>query len=190
MIKNFTQPCRMRRFVCVFKTPGEFLLCSLSLVKVAWKLRMHDTGDPVHDENLTARELLCLIKRGNRVLYVPVALQKRHRGGMLSAQQANDSQVQRLLNRRQLGLKFPETRAEIFRSLVLQVRIRKLSHQYEQQFRVLWRGDAVYGLQVLQIRIAQLRGVPVTAPKGEKSRNEKQQNAQQCPDPQESRGFQ
>ena len=93
---------------------------------------------------------------------------------MLSAQQANDSQVQRLLNRRQLGLKFPETRAEKFRSLVLQVRIRKLSHQYEQQFRVLWRGDAVYGLQVLQIRVAQLRGVPVTAPKGDKSHNDKQ----------------
>jgi hypothetical protein len=44
----------MRRFVCVLKIPGEFLPCSLSLVKVAWKPRMHDTGDPVHDENLTA----------------------------------------------------------------------------------------------------------------------------------------
>src|SRR5215471_13148143 len=173
----------MGRFVCVLKTPSQFLLRSLSLVKVAWKLRMHDAGNPVHNENLAAGELPCLVKRGNRVLYIPVALQKRHRGGVLSAQQTNDSQVQRLLNRRQLGLKFPETRSEKFRSLVLQVRVRKLSHQYEQQFWVLWRGDAVYGLQVLQIRIAQLRGVPVTAPKGEKSRNEKQQNAQQCPDP-------
>src|SRR5215470_12616319 len=108
---------------------------------------------------------------------------------MLGAQQANDSQVQGLLNRRQLGLKFPETGAEKFRSLVLQVRIRKLSHQYEQQFRVLWRGDAVYGLQVLQIRVAQLRGVPVTAPKGDKSHNDKQQNAQQCADPHESGGL-
>src|SRR5262244_1022970 len=102
--------------------------------------------------------------------------------------QANDSQVQRLLNRRQLGLKFPETRAEKFRSLVLQVRIRKLSHQYEQQFRVLWQGDAVYGLQVLQVRVAQLRELPVTAPKGDKSDSDQQQNAQQCADPQESRG--
>src|SRR5215468_9936868 len=109
---------------------------------------------------------------------------------MLGAQQANDSQVQRLPNRRQLGLKFPETRAEEFRSFVLQVRVRKLRHQYEQQFRVLWRGDAVYRLQVLQIRVAQLRGVPVTAPKDDKSHNDKQQNAQQCADPQESRGFQ
>src|SRR5262249_42753578 len=109
---------------------------------------------------------------------------------MLSAQQANDSQVQRLLNWRQVGLKFPETRAEKFHSLVLQVRIRKLSHQYEQQFRVLWRGDAVYGLQVLQIRVAQLRVVPVTAPQGYKSHNDKQQNAHECADPHESRGFQ
>src|SRR6516162_11766196 len=104
---------------------------------------------------------------------------------MLGAQQANDSQVQRLLNRCQLGLKFPETRAEKFRPLVLQVRIRKLSHQYEQQFRVLWRGEAVYGLLVLQIRVAQRRGVPVTVPKGDKSHNDKQQNAQQCANPQE-----
>src|SRR5215813_12449545 len=104
---------------------------------------------------------------------------------MLSAQQANDSQVQRLLNRRQLGLKFLETRAEKFRSLIVQVRIRKLSHQYEQQFRVLWRGDTVYRLQVLQIRVAQLRGVPVTPPKGDKSYNDKQQGAQQCANPQE-----
>src|SRR5262244_330419 len=109
---------------------------------------------------------------------------------MLSAQQANDSQVQRLLNPSQLGLKLSKTRAEKFRSLVLQVRIRKLSHQYEQQFWVLGRGHAVYGLQVLQIRVAQLRVVPVTAPKGDKSHNDKQQHAQQCADPQESRGVQ
>src|SRR5215467_14607746 len=99
----------MRRLVRVLKTPSEFLLCSLSLVKVAWKLRMHDTRDPVHDENLAARELLSLIEGGNRVPYIPVALQKRHRGGMLSAQQADDSQVQRLLSRCQLGIKLSET---------------------------------------------------------------------------------
>ena len=72
-----------------------------------------------------------------------------------------------------MGLKFSETRAEKFRSLVLQVRIRKLSHEYEQQLRILWRGDAVYGLEVLQIRVAQLRGGPVTAPKDDKSHNDK-----------------
>src|SRR5215475_16032039 len=115
MIINFAQPSRVRRFVCMLKTPSEFLLCRFSLMKVAWKLRVHDTGNPVHDENLAARELLCLIEGGNRVLYIPVALQKRHRGGMLSAQQANDPQIQRLLNRRQLSLKFPESRAEEFR---------------------------------------------------------------------------
>src|SRR5262245_3919773 len=109
----------MRRFVCVLKTPREFFLCRFSLVKVAWKFRMHDAGDPVHDEYLAAGKLLCLVKRGNRVLYIPVALQKWHRGGVLSAQQTNDSQVQRLLNRCQLGVKFPETRAEKFRPFVL-----------------------------------------------------------------------
>src|SRR6266542_5222941 len=51
VIINFPQPGRMRRFVCVLKTPSEFLLCSRSLVKVAWEFRMHDAGDPVQDEN-------------------------------------------------------------------------------------------------------------------------------------------
>src|SRR5215831_12437907 len=97
---------------------------------------------------------------------------------MLSPQQANDSQVQRLLNRCQLGLKFPETRTEKFCSLTLQVRIRKLRHQYEHQLRILWRCDAVYGLQVIQIRVAQLGVVPVTAPTTDQSENDKQQNAQ------------
>src|SRR4030095_3655953 len=54
MIIDLAQPCWMGRFVCVLKTPSEFLLRGLSLVKVAWKLRMYHTGDPVHDENLSA----------------------------------------------------------------------------------------------------------------------------------------
>src|SRR4029453_17389428 len=123
---DFPQPCRMRRLVRVLKTPSEFLLCSFALVKVARKLRSHDTGDPVHDENLAARKLLCLIEGGNRVFYISVALQKWHRGGMLSAQKADDCQVRRLLNLCQLRLKFLETRAVEFRSFILQVRVRKL----------------------------------------------------------------
>ena len=84
---------------------------------------------------------------------------------MLSTQQTNDPQVQRLLNRRQLSLKFLETRAEKFRSLVLQVRIRKLSHQYEHQLRVLWQGDVVHGFQIFEFRAVQLRGTLVIAAK-------------------------
>src|SRR5215472_11020871 len=98
---------------------------------------------------------------------------------MLSAQQANDSQIQRLLNRRQLRLKVRETRAEEVRSLILQIRIRKLSHQYEQQLRVLWRGDAVYGLQIFEFRAVQLRGTLVIAAKNNNGHNDQQQSAQQ-----------
>src|SRR5262249_31096029 len=109
---------------------------------------------------------------------------------MLSAQQTNDSQIQRLLNRCQLGVKVPETRAEKFCSVVLQVRIREFSHQYEQQLRVFWWGDAVYGLQVLQIRIALRRIVPVTTPKIDNSQDHNQQNTHHYTDSQESTGFQ
>src|SRR5215472_8424341 len=99
---------------------------------------------------------------------------------MLSAQQANDPQIQRSLDRRQPGLEFPQTRAEEFRSLPRRVRIRELGHQYEQQFRVLWRGDAVYCLQVREIRITRRGEVSITAAT---SRRYKRQNAQQCADP-------
>src|SRR5262249_43880781 len=109
---------------------------------------------------------------------------------MLSAQQADDSQVQRLLNRCQLGVKLRETRVEKFRPLVLQIRICKLSHQYEQQLRVFWWGDAVYRLQVLQIRIAQLRIVPVSTPKIDNSHYDNQQNTHHYADSHESTGFQ
>src|SRR5262245_25020705 len=54
MIVDFAQPCRMRRLVGVLDTPGEFLLCRLSLPKVAGKLGMYDAGNPVHDEDLAA----------------------------------------------------------------------------------------------------------------------------------------
>src|SRR5262249_41619429 len=55
MVVNFAQPSRMRRLVRVLNTPGEFFLCSLSLVKVPGKFRTHDTSDPVHDKNLATR---------------------------------------------------------------------------------------------------------------------------------------
>src|SRR5262245_10342351 len=54
MIVNFAKPSQMRRLVGVLNTPGEFPMCSRSLVKVAWKLRTHDSVDPVHDEDLAA----------------------------------------------------------------------------------------------------------------------------------------
>src|SRR5215471_10124806 len=49
---NFAQPCRMRRFVCVLNTPGEFLLCRLLLAKDTRELGAYDARDPVHDEDL------------------------------------------------------------------------------------------------------------------------------------------
>src|SRR5262249_17161514 len=54
MIVDFAQPSRVRRFVCVFKTPGEFLLCDLSLAKEARELGVNYARDPIHDENLPA----------------------------------------------------------------------------------------------------------------------------------------
>src|SRR4030095_2785167 len=52
MIEDFAQPSRMGRFVCVLKTPDEFLLGDLSLAKEARKLGVDYARDPIHDENL------------------------------------------------------------------------------------------------------------------------------------------
>src|SRR5262249_18702854 len=79
-----------------------------------------------------------------------------------------------------LGIEFLQQGAVKFHSLTPQIRVRKLSHQYEQQFRVFWRGDAVYRLQVFQIRVAQLRVVPVTAAKRDKSHNEQESHRENC----------
>src|SRR5579859_681114 len=133
---------------------------------------MHDPGDPVHDKNLPAGYLLCLIEGGNRVSYIAVAIQQPHSGCILSAQQPDNSQIQRLLNRCQLWLEFLETRAEKFCSLILKIRTGELAHQDEHQLRVLWWRDAVHGLQILEFRAVQLRGSLVTAAKKDGRHND------------------
>src|SRR5262249_14720760 len=45
MIVDFAQPARMRRFVCVLKTPDEFLLRDLSLAKETGKLAVNYSRD-------------------------------------------------------------------------------------------------------------------------------------------------
>src|SRR4030095_5756295 len=55
MIINFARPRRMRRFVRVLNTPGEFGLRSFSLTKESRQLGTNYPGDPVHHENIAAR---------------------------------------------------------------------------------------------------------------------------------------
>src|SRR5262245_35388442 len=52
VIVNLPQPSCMRCFVSVFQAPAQLGLGCLSLIKLAWKFSMHDTRNPVHDENL------------------------------------------------------------------------------------------------------------------------------------------
>src|SRR5579864_592279 len=140
---------------------------------------MHDPGDPVHDENLPARYLLCLIEGGNCVSYIAVAIQQPHSGCILSARQPDDSQIQRLLNRCQLWLEFLETRAEKFGSLILKIRTGELAHQYEHQFWILWRSDTVHCLQIFELRTVPLRGTLVGTAQKDNRHNDEQQNGQQ-----------
>src|SRR5215467_2842822 len=108
---------------------------------------------------------------------------------MLSAQQANDSKVQRFLNRRQLRLEVLEACREEICPLLLQIGVRKLGHQNEHEFRILQRGDAVNGLQVFEIGIAQLGGGTASTSKKYGTCNNKQQNTANYSDSQKRRGF-
>jgi hypothetical protein len=94
VIVDLSQPSVVGRFVCVVNAPDQFIQCDFSLMKIARQLSAYDPRNPVHDENLAARELRCLIQSCNGVLYIPVPPQKRHRGRMLGSQQANDAQIQ------------------------------------------------------------------------------------------------
>src|SRR5579864_47663 len=143
---------------------------------------MHDPGDPVHDKNLSAGYMLCLVEDGDRVSYIPIAIQHPHSGCILSAQQPDDSQIRRLLNRCQLWLELLETRAEEFCPLILKIRTGELAHQYENPLRILWWRDAVHGLQIFEFRTVPLRGTLVGTAQNDNRHNDEQQNGQQPTD--------
>src|SRR5215467_12428151 len=83
-----------------------------------------------------------------------------------------------------MWIELPETLTEEFGSLILQIRIRKLIHQYEHQLRVSWRAGAVYEFQIFQFHVVPLRGARVIAPENQDQRCDNQQkNTQSCPDP-------
>src|SRR5262245_660704 len=89
-----------------------------------------------------------------------------------------------------MWIELPETRTEEFGSLILQIRIRKLVHQYEHQLWVSWRTGAVYEFQIFQFHVVPLRGARVIAPKNQNRRCDNQQkNTQSCPDPQTRTDF-
>jgi len=54
----------MRGLVDVFGAPRQFFTRGVSLAKEARKLCVNYGCDPVHDENLAARQLLCLVEKG------------------------------------------------------------------------------------------------------------------------------
>src|SRR5215831_17886762 len=187
---NFSQPRWMRRLVDVLQAPGEFLLCRLSLAKEAGQFGVNDASNPIDRKNVAAGQLPGLFEHSDCLFDITVLPQQRQPRRVLSAQQADDSQVQRLLYGRQVWIELPETRTEEFGPLILQIRIRKLGHQYEHQLWVSWRSGAVYEFQIFQFHVAPLRGARVIAPKNQDQRCDNQQkNTQSCTDPETRTDF-
>src|SRR5262249_50177076 len=83
MVVHLTQPSSMGRLINVFDTPCQLLMRGFSLSKEARKLRVNYTSDPVHDEHLAARQLLCLIQNRHRFLDIAIAAHQRQRRRML-----------------------------------------------------------------------------------------------------------
>src|SRR5260221_9222155 len=95
---DLPQPPDMRCLVRVRHAPSELLLRRLSLMKESWKLRVYDPGNPVHDEDLAARQLLGLRQHCNRILHVTDSVQQRYFTGVLRSQQPDGTEIQRLLS--------------------------------------------------------------------------------------------
>src|SRR5262245_13094848 len=154
MVVDLSQPGGMRRLVDVFDAPIQLFTRGVSLTKEARKLCVNYAGDPVHDENVAARQLLCLVENSYRFINIAIAAQERQRRRMLGTQQADDAQVKRLLHRRQTAVEFLEAGREEFHSFTLPVGVHVCSHEQEQEHRVLRRCDAVYCFQVFKVREA------------------------------------
>src|SRR6266704_1853309 len=69
---------------------------------------------------------------------------------MLSSQQSDGAQIQRLLSVRQARSEFLQPRGEKLCTLALPVRVRILRHQQKQQLWISRRRHAVYGLQIFE----------------------------------------
>jgi hypothetical protein len=71
---------------------------------------------------------------------------------MLSSQQSDGAQIQRLLSVRQARPEFLQPRREKLYTLDLQVRVRILRHKQKQQLWISWRCHAVYSFQEFEFR--------------------------------------
>ena len=75
VVVHLTQPARVRGFVAIRLAPGEFVPSDASLLEEPWKLSPHDARHPVHYEDLSPGELLCLIKRRDCLFHVANPMQ-------------------------------------------------------------------------------------------------------------------
>src|ERR1700737_3150626 len=101
----FSEPADVWRFVDVRGAPCQIVLRGLLLMEETRQLGTDDAGNPVHDKDLTAGEMLGLVQYCHTVFHVADAVEQGDRGGMLGPQQTDGAQVERLL-------RIGETRSE------------------------------------------------------------------------------
>src|SRR5258708_39988104 len=93
----FSEPADVWRFGDVRGAPCQIVLRGLLLMEETRQLGTDDAGNPVHDKDLTAGELLGLVQHCNGVFHVANAVEQADRRGMLCRQQTDAAQVERLL---------------------------------------------------------------------------------------------
>src|SRR5258708_4552269 len=110
----FSQPADLGRFGDVRGAPCQIVLCGLLLMEETRELGPDDAGNPVHDKDLTAGEMLGLVQHCNGVFHVTDAVEQGNRGGMLRSQQPDGAQVERLLRVGEAGPEFIQPRRKKF----------------------------------------------------------------------------
>src|SRR5258706_9931773 len=149
---HFPQPADLGRFGDVRGAPCQIVLCGLLPMEETRELGSDDAGNPVHDKDLTAGELLGLVQHCNGVFHVADAVEQGDRRGMLCPQQTDGAQVERLLRAAEAGGGIIQPRGAELGGLRLLGGIGIRAHEKKQPLRVLWRGLAVYRFQAVDIR--------------------------------------
>ena len=98
VVIDFSQPAGMRGFVSVRYAPSQLVLRRLLLMEEGRKLGIYDAGNPVHHENLPSGKLPGLVEYRDRIFHVANSVQQRNLRCMLSSQQSDCAQIQRLLS--------------------------------------------------------------------------------------------
>ena len=122
------------------------------LLKESGQFGTNDPGNPIHNKDLAAGELLRLVQHRDRVSDVADSAEQRDGRRVLGAQQTDSAQIERLLRVAKTRGESIESGGQELCALRLLVGIGEFAHEKKEQLWILWRRNAVYCLQIFEFR--------------------------------------